>query len=218
MREYSEHIARRAAIGVLVAAGVIAAATVALLFVFALAARPAHAQTSSTPPCWPAPLGAGSQAVIKVNGNGMAVAWACGQSRAGFFGRWTLDFDAGYQQQIPALIAGGPDAWAALWMQRVTRPVSDPALDVVRPLWNAALAEVQLQAPPPADAWVVAPNLTRPDRPTFAWVNGQRATSAAVERAPVGAPCDPKVGRTETGGSYFGVIGRADRVALCRKQ
>ncbi len=72
--------------------------------------------------------------------------------------------------------------------------------------------------PPPAEVWTVAPNLTRADRPTFAWLNGQRATQAAAERAPVGSPCDPTVGRAETGGSYFGVLGRADRVALCRKQ
>ena len=68
--------------------------------------------------------------------------------------------------------------------------------------------------PPPSEVWKVAVNSTYTTRPTYNWSNGARSTVAAPERVAVGATCDPAVGA----GDYRGVLGRADRVALCRKQ
>jgi hypothetical protein len=264
MREYSEHIARRAAIGVLVAAGVIAAATVALLFVFALAARPAHAQSVTTPPagerdCLPgthfsAPAAAPfvvPKVYLTTSGyavEGGAVHWHCWTGTA-----WRPRSRLVHAQDIGAVLRAEFDRRIAQWSQTTTveqrvalarqwdtsadigycdrhianagyaarlcrMAAADSVLLTPAALWQPPAVVEPPPPPPPAEVWTVAPNLTRADRPTFAWLNGQRATQAAVERAPVGSPCDPTVGRAETGGSYFGVLGRADRVALCRKQ
>lgn len=171
------------------------------------------------PPCWPSPLGDGSAAQIRANGNGMAVAWACGQRKYGFAGRWTLDFDPGYQQQIPDLIAGGPEAWADMWRKRVTRSANDPALNVVRPLLASALSAVELQPVAPAEVWTVATLGTSSTRPTRIWPYEYTVAGAirsAAERVDVGAPCDPAVGDQTS--NWRGVLGRPDRVALCVKQ
>lgn len=65
-----------------------------------------------------------------------------------------------------------------------------------------------------AEVWKVAPNASYTTRPTYAWSNGVRGTAAATERVAVGADCNPAIGVD----NYRGVLGRADRVALCRKQ
>lgn len=89
--------------------------------------------------------------------------------------------------------------------------VCDEAIADGAALKAAFLARV---LPTPPEVWKVAVNSTYTTRPTYAWANGVRATTAATERAAVGAPCDPAVGA----GNYRGVLGRADRVALCAKQ
>lgn len=68
--------------------------------------------------------------------------------------------------------------------------------------------------PPPAEVWKVAANASYPTRPTYAWDGTVRSTIAAAERVAVGSACNPAVGA----GDYRGVLGRTDRVALCRKQ
>lgn len=82
-------------------------------------------------------------------------------------------------------------------------------------------APPQPPPPPPAPRWVVAENpsstTTPPSRPTRFWPYVLTLTGAprqAPERVVVGEPCDPMVGA----GDYRGVLGRQDRVALCKQQ
>lgn len=86
---------------------------------------------------------------------------------------------------------------------------------------GALIAAYNARASAPVEVrWAVAVNSSYTTRPTYAWVNGERSTTPAAERVAVGAPCDPQVGVVTTSGvgSYLGVLGRPDRVALCRKQ
>ena len=89
---------------------------------------------------------------------------------------------------------------------------------------NPKYAEQPPPPPPPVITYTVAPNplstTTPPTRPTYAWDSTTqiRSTRAAAERVEVGSPCDEKIGKVESGGAYYGVLGRSDRVALCKQQ
>jgi hypothetical protein len=126
-----------------------------------------------------------------------------------------------------AVMSSDPTAsMKASWAKMVTlncvtatdagRVVCDQAKADAVALMNAFIERQNAPAP---EVWTVAKNSTFTTRPTYAFVNGVRATVAAAERVAVGAPCDPKVGvvTTSTTGSYLGVLGRVDRVSLCRK-
>lgn len=209
----------------------------ALLALLLLWPALAWSQIAVPPPCYAWPKGNGTEAVIASSYRGAAICWRClGRAEpVCYHGPWDV-WVGEFERLLPSVLRMSKSELDANVVRWAPRRFDDPAISVTRPLYDEARARAMtmtafpsepltmLGAPPPprAEVWTVAPNpsstSTPPSRPTFAWVNGVRSTTAAAERVAVGAACDPKVGRTEGSNNYFGVLGRADRVALCRKQ
>lgn len=218
--------------------------SVTLAFIAASLAGAAQAQ----PSCWPtltppnisvarvqgkAPLGA---IVYSASSAGMAWGWSCRAPDgsvvrivvAGLWSEWAPDWAA----IADALHAGTEADRQAAWRRYVNPNYQTPAALV--PLIDAVKAALEQPADPPPPPppppppqpgqWVVAPTsiCAAADkdasgkcvrRQTYVWESGTRGL-VATERVDIGAPCDLSVGAA----GFYGVLGRADRVAPCVKR
>lgn len=260
MRADADHIARRAALGILLSIGVIALATAVLLVLFMARAQ---AQTAGDAACLPgtqyaAPATAPyvhPRVYLTASGfgvEGAAVHWSCWTGTA-----WRPRARIVHAQDAGTVLRAEFDRRIAQWAQAKTAEERvalarqwDASTDLGlcdRHIANAGyaarlcrLVEADQAAlrptapwqppvvvdpppppppPPPAEVWTVVPLPGAVDRPTRFWpyqVTAGGSIRSAPERVPVGAPCDPAVGDPTS--NWRGVLGRADRVALCVKR
>lgn len=187
------------------------------------------------PPCWPIIDGDKVHPrhwpVVYRDGIGAGLAYWCrvgdkwvSVTRWGAYSQIGNDYHAKANAEAAAVFsAADPRAAAEAAHKRlVTGQVytsCDQVPSATRPLCTGLVAELRKYPPPPiaAEVWTVAASGLAVDRPTRFWPYQYTAGGAiriAPERAPIGAACNPAVGE----GSWRGVLGRTDRVALCVKQ
>jgi hypothetical protein len=189
-----------------------------LLFALALLCTSAQA---APPAYWPWPLSANSTPpCVRQSADGWVVAWAWADdfTRSGYYawGLWSQavpDWGRVLAEGIAASDAQRRQAWDQ-HMTAAGRP------DVLAPLFDAVAACVK---PPPLPDWRVPVNTRAVDgsRPTYtatpAEVGGVTRGAQAAERAPADAACDCSTRSVEGSSTYCSVLGRADRLALCRR-
>lgn len=156
---------------------------------------PAHAQTTPRPkpPCYAAPLGAGTLATEHKHADGIGRYYWCPVGDD-----WVTVVTAqanGYRLVIPTDVpASAPmqDLLDAAWRANVTRDCGPASTDtrigaICRATWAAAKADPNR---PKAFSWRVAPNPSSTSTPPTRPMWDPAGAKQVDERAPVGALCD----------------------------